>query len=258
MTVHTLNIDYADGTSKKIGGDGKFNVLSFAAQSPVFKPIYETLEGRDGEVDMGGNFEGRVLRAEIKFNSSDIMAFYALRDEIYRLFHTREMFVLTSSRQPHKRWNVRVQSVYYVEPQGGGRYGSFTLEFKSDRHYAVGKLVTYTYSSSFFSLHNEGDVLIDPREAYLSISFKGASKDLEIIRGRKSDVEPATSFRYTGETTENETITLEGLRYMKGSTSILKDTNKGLITLARGMNSFSVLGTKGGFKVTISFRPCYL
>ncbi|MEH7462776.1 phage tail domain-containing protein [Bacillus thuringiensis] len=256
-----MTITYDTDNRKVIGADGRLRVLSFNAQSPVFRPVIETWEGRDGDVEMGGSFEGRILRAEIKFNANDILDFYALRDEVFRLLHTREQFEIVSSRQPHKRWRVRVNNAYYIEPQGGGRYGSFTIEFKSEKHYAFGDLVTFGFETNRFTVPNDGDIEIDPRSMFLVFKYKGESKDLAIEQGRGYGLELGTVFRYSGETKTYETLTLDRTRPIISGyplKSIIKDTNKGCIRLYPGNNNFYVTGTIGDFSVSISFRPCYL
>ncbi|NOP79592.1 phage tail family protein [Bacillus paranthracis] len=257
MKPHTLTITYNTQVKKVIGADGRLRVLSFNAQSPVFKPTFETVEGRDGEVEMGGGFEGRMLRAEIKYNAKDILDFYALRDEVFRLLHTREQFEIVSSRQSHKRWRVRVSNAYFIEPQGGGRFGSFIIEFKSEKHYALGDLVTYDFKTNYFTVPNDGDIEIDPRSMFLTITYKGASKSLEISQGGLGGYQSST-FRYNGETKSHESLVLDRVRPLVQSKSVIKDTNRGFIVLSPGNNTFRIGGFIGDFSVSISFRPCYL
>lgn len=122
------------------------------------------------------------------------------------------------------------------------------------RNLVGSQMTTYEYSTNSFSIFNAGDVVIDPRErGDMEITFTGASTNLTI-----SNLTTGDTWVYTGTTDVDDVIRITGIRATKNSLSIFRDTNRALITLARGWNQFSIIGATGALNIKFNFRFLYL
>lgn len=110
----------------------------------------------------------------------------------------------------------------------------------------------YEHNTATFRIYNAGDVTIDPREMPLEISFLGASTGLSITNSTTGDM-----WEYSGTTAVTDNIFLRGVQSFKNSTSIFKDTNKKLISIAPGWNDFTLTGTSGSFLISFEHRFYY-
>ncbi|PHG55535.1 phage tail protein, partial [Bacillus toyonensis] len=113
--------------------------------------------------------------------------------------------------------------------------------------------VDYTRTTSNFTINNKGAVEIDPRQMPLRIIFKGASENLKIKNKTTKE-----EWTYTGITTDKDTIVIDQVRSTKNSLSIVRDTNKKVISLQTGINEFEIIGAKGAFSISFDFRFQYL
>jgi hypothetical protein len=100
-----------------------------------------------------------------------------------------------------------------------------------------------------FTIYNVGDETINPRQHALVVTFIGASTNLTITNSTTGE-----EWSYTGATTSTDVIRLDGVRSTKNSLTILRDTNRKLITLAEGANAFVIAGASGSFVLTFEFR----
>lgn len=111
-----------------------------------------------------------------------------------------------------------------------------------------------TFTTSDFTLLNEGTVIVDPRKHDgFEIEFQGASTNLTITNNTTGDV-----WKYNGSTTAFDKVLIKGIRSLKNGTGVFGETNKKLITLAIGDNNFTVTGTSGAFELTIRTNFYYL
>lgn len=111
----------------------------------------------------------------------------------------------------------------------------------------------YAHNTTAFRIFNAGDVAVDPRDMPLEIIYRGKSNGLEIKNNTTSDV-----WKYNGTSSDTENIFLSGIRSSKNNqSSIFKDTNKKLITLAPGWNDFTLSGTIGTFLISFEHRFYY-
>lgn len=252
-------------------------VLNFLPPSPFYNVQYEKIDGRYGQIEVGGSFDARDnIRAQILFYSRDIWDFYLFRNEIFKLFASQDPFYIITNREPGKRWKVRVASAYEIEPKAFGHYGEFNIVFKSASAFCesvgttldpftfdsnlwqigqglISEDTKYSYNTSTFRIFNAGDVTIDPSNMPLKIRFIGASKNLAIKNVTTGDV-----WSYTGETINGSVIELNGVKSTRNGTSIFGATNWGLITLKEGWNDFILSGAIGDFKIEFDFRFYYL
>ncbi|MGG1608654.1 phage tail domain-containing protein [Bacillus wiedmannii] len=262
MREQTLTIIKESGEPFVISSSEEMMVLNFLPSSPVFNNEEERFPGMDGVIDLGGTFEARdSIRSQIVFFSKNIDEFYRIRNFIFRLFASQELFYVITNREPEKRWKVRVASKYEVEPKASGNYGEIDLVFKSPSTFSESVYTTlesgsneYVYNTNSFSVYNAGDAKIDPRSPHtpLLITFKGASDKLKIKNKTTGD-----EWAYNGKTTADDFIRLDRVRSTKNSLSIVRDTNKKVILLNAGVNEFEITGATGAFSISFDFRFYY-
>jgi hypothetical protein len=245
-----------------------------AISSPGSRSYSEVIEGRHGAVGLGQNYDVRKINASFYMKAVDYDDYALLRDEIFRIFRTDEMFYVIDSRNPEKRWFVRIESPISVEQKG--LYGFFDVEFIADNPFAesvgttlnpmtfdaelwqIGQGLTvedtaYQFTSSTFRVYNAGDMTVDPRMFPLVITFTGASTNLKITNATTGDV-----WQYTGTTSASDVIKLDGKRSTKNGLSVFRNTNRGVISIAQGWNDFTITGATGAFTISYDFRFYYL
>jgi hypothetical protein len=246
-------------------------VNSFNVESPSPTHYREKIEGRNGYVDLGTEYEGRKMQARLTMLAVDNADFTLLRDELFRVFDSREPFYLLPDESPGKWILVKYDSPYTLSRTGA--LGEFELTFTSEsaffesigdtldtftfesEKWQTGQGLTlddtmYTHSSTSFQIYNAANgVTIDPRELPLLITFKGASTNLQIKNLTTGD-----TWALTGSTITSDTLTLDGVRSFKNGVSVFGDTNRKLITLAPGYNDFQIVGASGSFTISFSFR----
>ncbi|TXR62086.1 phage tail family protein [Bacillus sp. AY18-3] len=245
----------------------------FNPQSPSPVHNFETVENRHGTIDRGTVYGQRTINCSFYFKAVDMWDYALLRDEVFRIFDSREAFYIIDQRNPGKRWLVKYSSPYNIEQNW--KYGFFEIDFitvklpfaesigttmdpfdfDSDLWQLGQGLVAedtmYVHNTTSFRIYNAGDVLIDPKSMPLKIKYKGKSNNLNIKNVTTGDL-----WSYTGSTTtERDVITLDGVKaYRNVLGSIFKNTNWGLITLKPGWNDFVITGATGDFKVEFDFR----
>ncbi|PEP89093.1 hypothetical protein CN585_28780 [Bacillus toyonensis] len=111
----------------------------------------------------------------------------------------------------------------------------------------------YLHNTTSFLIYNAGDTQVDPRHMPLRITFTGASENLKIKNKTTKE-----EWIYTGTTTDTDIIVIDQVRSTKNSLSIVRDTNKELITLNSGFNDFEITGATGAFSISFDFRFYYL
>lgn len=260
-----------DGTEIDIS-NYNLSLLKYTIASPSLIHFTERVEGRDGEIYLDSEYENRPITAEFKYQSADLTDYYLLKTEFYRLFAKRAPFYVVFSKEPGKRWLVRLSRPF--EPEKiNPKVGRFTVEFIADKPFAesigttldpltfdaelwqTGQGLTldetmYTHSTTSFQIYNATDgVTINPRQMPLEITFKGASSNLTITNTTTGDV-----WQYTKTTSSGDTLLLTGVRSLKNGLSVFSDTNKKLISLAPGYNNFTITGATGSFTISFAFR----
>jgi hypothetical protein len=232
-----------------------------------------TADGADGHNDIETTYEGRTMRAFFRVEAKGVAQFSLLRDTVYRLFNGKTYFYLYDSRLPYKRWKVRSESRFIPDKVTPG-VGTMTISLISQSPFAESSGTTlypdpregipqvntdepieYIFQQPAFSIWNDGDEPVDPRErwAYLQVLFQGASENLIIKNLTTGD-----EWSYTGTTAAGDTIELNGIRSLKNGSSIFGQTNRKLLTLAPGMNQFEISGATGAFQISFDFRFYYI
>lgn len=247
----------------------------FYPSSPSPRTEKRTMPGMDGHLDLGTNYEGRELVAEIYILSEDYYEYALLRNDVFRIFDSREHFYLIHKSEPRKRWKVKYSSPFSI-PHLAPTAGEFTIQFESPSAYSesIGSLLdpftfdvelwqfgmnipmvdfSYTHNTRQFSIWNLGDKVINPRHDMLQVFYKGASSNLAINNTTTGDI-----WQYNGSSKLRDTITLDGVFSRKNGVSIFGNTNRKLISLAPGENKFILTGATGDFEISFDFRFLYL
>jgi phage-related protein len=266
-------IEKLDGTIIETEQYG-IKLLTHSISSPSPRVITEEIEGRDGYIELGTTFDGRKIRASFFMYAFDKQDYPLLRNEVFRIFATKELFYFHEPNQK-RRWLVRSNGfdIERLSPRGG----KFEIELSSPSPYAesIGTTLDpftfdaelwqigqgliesddlkYVHNTASFRIYNAGDIDIDPRVLPLKITFVGASTNLTITNETTGD-----TWTYNGTTQATDTITLDGVRSLKNGASIFGQTNRKLITLKSGWNDFTVTGATGAFEISFDFRFYYL
>ncbi|MFU8688485.1 phage tail domain-containing protein [Rossellomorea sp. FS2] len=246
-----LIIERLNGTQYSFADYG-IKTLDFVIDSPEPRISTEEGEGLDGYIDLGATFGPRTMAGEFVLNAGTTDEFATARNAVFRLLMSRERFYLMDEREPNRRWLVRVSSRFSLEQIR--HYGMFAVDFVSQSSYAESvSETTDTFTTKTFRLWNDGDVAIDPRQHRLKITFRGSSTDLRIQNVTTSDV-----WTFAGNSDIGRVIYLDGVRAMRNTTNIFRDTNRKLITLAPGFNDFIIGGTSGAFTIEFKYRSLYI
>lgn len=265
-----INLYRLDGQKIEVNG---YKGLKLHTPSPSFELITEKIDGQGGEVVVDKKLQPRNLTADFLMEAKDYIDSLLLRDIIFRQINEVEFFI-SEANLPHKRWKVhfhegyipdrlnlrkQVISVPLTAMTGLAESTGTTLDdltFTKEK-WQVGQGLTleepkYTHSTNTFSIFNAGDVPVDPREMPIKIIYRGASNNLKITNLTTGD-----EWSYDGTSGSDDNITLDGIRSLKNDSSIFRDTNKKLVTIAPGWNEFQLTGTSGSFLISFEHRFYY-
>ncbi|MER2170703.1 MAG: phage tail domain-containing protein [Psychrobacillus psychrodurans] len=270
--ISRLNLYDANGDKINMESIGLFG-LKLRIPAPSYTIVKETLD--DGStIILDKQLNPRQLVAEFMSKGIDYKDSLLLRDDLFRLLGNGEEMYVGESFLSGKRWKVHFED---WEPERVSRRVSkvdIPLFCASGLSESVGTSLdeltfeiekwqtgqgltveepTYVHQTNSFKIFNVGDVPVDPRKRDLKIIFKGASTNLKITNNTTGEV-----WQYTGSSTVNDTITLDGVRSFKNGASIFGQTNKKLISLLPGWNDFTITGASGSFLITFDFRFYYL
>jgi predicted phage tail component-like protein len=221
--------------------------LTFNRDSVNLKNVYEEIEGRDGLILMGTTYGERSLHASFLVQADDHLSFQKIKGQIYDLFATDSEIDIIDSREPDRKWSVKVSNNFSIE-NVNFRSGKFTVDFISSSPFpkSINSSIQ-TSNTSSFTINNIGNA-IDPRKNRLVITYTGASTNLTITNNTTGD-----QWQYTGTSASGDSIVLDGIRSYKNGLSIFRYTNRKLITLNPGINSFTLSGSSGTFTVSFDF-----
>ncbi|MGM0807521.1 MAG: phage tail family protein [Bacillota bacterium] len=269
-TLNNFKIQLENGTMYDMYDD--FGIIVRSIQIPSPTPIinYERIDGRHGDIRVGKEFGARPIKASCSLFAFDTIDYPLLRNELYKLFMAHEQMYLIIDAEPKKRWKVDVTSSFL--PDRLGTYGTFDIQFNAPMGmsesigttldaftfesgvWQVGSGVSlsendYTHETNTFNIYNASDEIINPRFIPLRIEFKGSSSSLSITNNTTGD-----NWRYNGSSASGDTILIDGVRSIKNGLNIFGSTNKKLVSLAPGNNSFTLSGTVSPFTISFEFR----
>jgi phage-related protein len=251
-------------------------VTNFIVSAPEVRHETEEIEGRDGLVDMGTVYGGRSIEVQCEMKAKDLYDYPLLRNELFRVFDSREPFYVVCDLEPGKRWLVKYASPYSMAQIAA--LGEFTLPLVSVSPYAESTTTTldplifesevwqfgqgipledvkYEHTTKLFRIYNMGDIAVDPRVNPLRIPIYTESSSqtrIEVFNRTNGD-----HFRYDGDTVNGVPIILDGVRVTRQGISLTKRTNFGLITLQPGWNDFEVVCQQFQ-RIQFDFRFYYL
>ncbi|MFB1100916.1 phage tail family protein [Terribacillus sp. JSM ZJ617] len=275
-TSHNFKIARKDGKTYDMYEIGLL-VNKLSLRSPAPNHVREEAEGRNGFWDMGTTYGGRVIESELSMFPSDLPDYALLQNEIFFMFDSREPFYLIRDREPGKRWLVKVDSEYSMEELV--LRGDFSLTFISPSPFCESINTTedlqsfdvpnwqigmglsseegskdYSFKSTSFKLYNPSNVIVDPLEHELAITIKAvAGTYFQMQNETTGDV-----FRYEGKLSAGDVLILNRSEYELNTANIIRSTNRELIQLAPGWNTFTVTGTSSIDEIKFLFRFYYL
>lgn len=217
--------------------------LSLVVEAPSYTIYTETIQGSGGLIDLGKDLNPRNLQVRLLAESFDHADQLVKRGELYDLFNGGESFYVGDD--DGKRWLV--QSNESWTPERFNQYGSeISIELLSFSGVAESvNRIDRTFTSNF-KFNNKG-MEINPRNNRdLKYIFRGASNNLTIKNKTTNEV-----WTYEKTTNASDTIILSGVRPTRNGLSILRDTNKRVLTLAKGINEFEITGATN-YEFTIS------
>jgi Phage tail protein len=264
-----------NGETKKLFDLG-IKVTDFNVSS-ISKRLYsESIEGRPGAIDLGFDFEKRKIKLDVIITAADSLDFPLLRDEIFYWLGDGEPFYIQEGREPNgvsfaigtnpneyyygKRYLVTTADAFSFEQTFV--YGSGTIELQTvGLPFAESSLTTatpmttdsdgwqfgqgllldddankYKHDTKTFRIYNAGNVAVNPRFMPLKITLSNMTGGGLRLRNLTN----GTSVLINVAVATGDTITIDGLRILKNSLSILRNTDKGLITISPGWNDFQI------------------
>lgn len=248
LDLNLINI--YDGRGIKIDVDTLGLIgLKLGIPSPSYRTVTEEIDGQGGVIVLERTLNPRSLTAEFITKAVDYDGSLELRDELYGLLgHGRTMYV-SEKKRPLRRWKVYLEE--WTPERLDLKHHRFDVPlFAEAGHSETINVIKKSFTSPTFRFKNEGNLLIDPRKhSETEIIFKGESNNLKI-----RNITTGEEWSWDGSTLISDVIMLKGVRSLKNDVSIFKQTNKKLITLIPGWNSFEVVGATGDFELTIRTR----
>jgi hypothetical protein len=227
--------------------------LRLQIPSPSYKSLSQEIDGRAGVMITDRILQPRNLTAGFMTMGDDYKDSLTIRDNLYKLLGNGGQFLIGESENPGKRWRVYLDEWTPERQSITAHTFDIPLVCESGTSESL-NIIEKKYTTSTFMFNNEGDITIDPRvHAETQIEFSGASTNLIIKNKTTGD-----QWSWTGTTVVGNTILLKGIRSLKNGVSIFGQTNKKLLTMAPGWNSFELTGATGSFTLTIKTRFYFL
>lgn len=266
-TPDNFKIIHKDGTEYDMADDLFILVQSFKISSLSPNYYTEKIEGRNGPVRISKDYNERRMTAVCTLFGIDHEDYLSLfEDRLQDALFPDDPFYIIVDSNTSRRWVAEVANEW--TPDRIGSSSEFQIDFVAFYPFAESILTTadpsfyaaqlssegsreikYKHSTTTFEILNDGRIEIDPREQPLVITFTGPSTNL-IIRNLTTGDE----WGYTGTSNPGDDIVLDGIRATKNGLSIFGDTNRKLISIAKGWNSFELIGTTGAFEIAFDFR----
>lgn len=239
----------------------------------------EEVAGRDGLIFIETRFSSRTIPVDFIYESKDTIDYILLRSELNALFARKEAFFIIFKDEPYKRWKVRLASSINLEPEEIEIVGEVHVDFICENIFAesVGTSLElaeqnfdsglwgfgsridvdidyeYVFNQSNFTVHNIGNVPIDPRQHDIEITLNGTFPNGVTIKNATTGDE----YRYNGSLSSTDELKISGVRTLKNGVSDFRRTNHKLITLGVGANNFAVEGGTVN-SIAFNFRFLYL
>lgn len=247
-------IDIYDSEGRKLDMDA-LGLLGLKLQvpSPSYNTNSQEIDGRGGITVMGRVLQSRDLSAQFLTMADNYKDSIQLRDRLYRLLGNGKPFYVSENETPTKRWKVYFDE--WTPERQSVNVHTFEIPLLNESGFSESiNKISKVYNSSSFRFNNAGDLTIDPRmHPEIQIKFSGPSTNLKIKNTTTGD-----EWSWTGVTSSSDTVLLSGIRSLKNGTSIFGQTNKKLLTIDPGWNSFQLTGVTGSYSLSIVTRFYFL
>jgi len=161
-------------TSELYAMDIVLNSFNVSSPSPVHNR--EEIPGRNGFIDLGTTYGGRVIDAKITILPIDNKDYALLRNEVFSLFDSREPFYLIHD-ELGKRWLVKYNSTYSFSRTAN--IGETPIQFMSPNAFAesIGTtLDLFTFDTELWQigqgLNEDMTALVEKTTTWFDIGHK--------------------------------------------------------------------------------------
>lgn len=255
--------------------------LELIPDPPQVEHITESVWG--AEITLGKRRLSRKLSARFFYLADGRSDYKVLRNEIFSLLDPIQTFYVIDTDLPERKWKVDIDTQSLTRLNAVA--GEWAVEFVSAQTYAYSVFNTlndelyksttllmsaglngnaskadYKRTTSTFAIYNAGDGRVEPENYPLKITIKltGSSviaSDIRLINSSTGE-----EWRYRGTFQTGDTITIDGVQSKRNGVNIVGATGPefGLISLAPGINNFTVTGLGGSFEITFDFTFLYL
>lgn len=250
-------------------------MTDFLPASLEYEHAFSVIQGRAGNIDNGSTYGPRTIKARFYMKAPSVETYAMARDRVYKLLNSIEPYYIIESRTPWKRRRVKLNAPFSMDQTR--MYGFFEVEWVTvgipfaesrltsteskewqDSGWSWGSGIQWgesmnVFDTTSFTVHNAGDVEVNPIYAMLDVEYVGASSNLYIVNNTNG-----SNSRYSLTSDSNDVIRFSGIRATKNGESIIADSNRRLIRLEPGDNNFTVTGTSGPFTLSFDFRYLYV
>lgn len=279
MTFYKESIDGATLNFDDLG----FRTVDFVVDSPSFSHKEKEINSIVGVVPTESTRQPREINVTFRFVADDWIDFAMMRQLFFDTISSGPIFLIEARKQG-EMWECRLNDSFKI-PQINTS-STFTVSFicypgksisvgTTAENITFNKLSYYNLPTTIddykevekvvFRIFNPG-LEIDPRDrnSHLKITYEGVSSDFGI-----TNLTTGEKYLYEGVTTEDDKLVIDGINSFKNGESVFLNTNKKLITLARGWNKIVLHGVpdavniddleefedvKGLYPVTFDFR----
>lgn len=219
---------------------------------PSVSPRHETTEidGYDGEYHLETTYAARQIVTRLQYENNLTNNIEEFKRWLTSFLNPKEFYYLVLDEDPTIRYGVRVSNSYSLE-ELTVEDGNFEIEFIMFSPFRETiNLVEMEFTELSFVITNDGNEFVDPRKHLdTTYEFIGDSTGLDI-----HNLSTGEHFVYSGSTVSSVPLKMQGVRVLKGDVSVLKDTNKGILTLRPGENQIIITGASGPISFKIQTR----
>jgi len=256
--------------------DYSLKLLKYYIPSVSIEHQSTEVDGRDGPIFTSTRFSGRTITAKFMYKAFDYHDYKLFIADINMLFSRKEYFYIIFAPEPGNRWKVRLANSYQPN-ELLRKVGELEIQFICENIYAESVPTTldlkewdidrwawgmgldwdedlaYSFNSNLFTIKNYGNVAVDPRRNDLEITLKGVFNNSVTITNHTT----GEVYQLNDSLSSSDELKISGIQSFKNGISVFKNTNKKLLSLAVGVNNFSVSGGTV-HSIVFNFRFLYM